>query len=150
MKWGRRRYQNKDGSLTSAGKKQIGKKYEKASKKVMRSMQRHYNNMYLKSYNKAADQFNKGGINKFNAQQRKKYGDKFAEREGYQDAYMKAFDKELTKNLNKSIHDFYQSNKNFKKTEAMVEKYNMTKWNEMAKSNEAKIEDLRRAVKNNR
>ena len=32
MKWGVRRYQNADGTLTDAGKKRIGKEYEKNTK----------------------------------------------------------------------------------------------------------------------
>lgn len=62
MRWGVRRYQNKDGSLTSAGKKKIGKQYLKSSQKVARDLNNNYNDMYFKSYNKTADEMNKGGI----------------------------------------------------------------------------------------
>lgn len=33
MKWGVRRFQNADGSLTPAGKKRVSKQYEQLSKK---------------------------------------------------------------------------------------------------------------------
>lgn len=36
MKWGIRRYQNEDGSLTPSGKKRYGREYERTSQKVMR------------------------------------------------------------------------------------------------------------------
>ena len=102
--------------------------------------------MYVKSYNKAADYMNSGGINKFNETQRKKYGESYAERDGYVQDYSKLFDKVLTLNMNKSLNEFYQSDKNFQKSKALVDKYNMTSWNELARSNEATIEELRRAV----
>ena len=38
MKWGIRRYQNKDGSLTPAGKERIAKQYEKLSSKAIASL----------------------------------------------------------------------------------------------------------------
>lgn len=146
MKWGVRRYQNEDGTLTEAGRKRIGKQYKKQSDKVVKRLKKNYNNMYVKSYNKAADYMNSGGINKFNEAQRKKYGESYAKRDGYAQDYLKAFDKVLTRNMNKSLNEFYQSDKNYKKSKALVDKYNMTSWNELARSNEAKIEEVRRAV----
>lgn len=146
MKWGVRRYQNEDGTLTEAGRKRISKQYKKQSVKVTKRLKKIYNNMYVKSYNKAADYMNSGGINKFNEAQRKKYGESYAERDGYVQDYSKLFDKVLTLNMNKSLNEFYQRDKNFQKSKALVDKYNMTSWNELARSNEATIEELRRAV----
>ena len=81
MKWGVRRYHNADGSLTSAGRKKISKEYKKLSAKGDNEMQKQYQSMYLKSYNKAADKMNNGGIDRFNNEQRKKYGKDFAKRD---------------------------------------------------------------------
>ena len=89
---------------------------------------------------------NSGGIDKFNKQQEKKYGKKYQERDGYMDDYMKLFDKKLTENLNKSLNDFYASDKNVQKARALVKKYDMTKWDDLAKQNEAAIEDVRKTV----
>lgn len=146
MKWGVRRYHNKDGSLTPAGKKRIGKEYEKASNKTMRKLSKQYNSMYAKSYNKAADDMNSGGIEKFNLDQRKKYGDNYAQRDGYVEDYQKMFNKRLAKYMDNSLHNFYKSDKNFQKCEKLVDKYNMTEWNELALKNTAVINDLRRAI----
>lgn len=71
MKWGVRRYQNEDGSLTSAGKKRYGREYERTSQKVMNKLNKNANRIYSKAYNKAADEANNGGIEAFNAQQEK-------------------------------------------------------------------------------
>lgn len=147
MKWGVRRYQNSDGSLTSAGQKKVSKQYKKLSKKVTKEVARKYNNMYFKAYNKAADSMNRGGIDKFNSQQRKKYGDKFAERDGYMDDYSKIFNKELAKNFDRSLNDLYNNNKNYKKAEQLAQKYSMTKWDDLARKNDATIRELRANVK---
>lgn len=144
MKWGVRRFQNKDGSLTEQGKKRISKKYERTSEKVTRDLSKKYNKMYVNAYNKAADNMNRGGIEKFNTTQRKKYGEKFVERDGYVNDYKAAFDKEFTKYMNRSLNDFYQSNKNYQQAKNMVEQYGMTKWDDLAKDNEKSIKKLQR------
>ena len=146
MKWGVRRYQNSDGTLTPAGRKRISKQYEKTAKKVSRELSKNYNHMYVNAYNKTADYMNSGGIDKFNASQRKKYGENYAKRDGYVNDYMQKFNTELAKNLNKSLNDFYNSNKNYKNSKELVDRYSMTKWDDLARTNEAKVEEVRRAI----
>lgn len=72
MRWGVRRYQNKDGSLTTAGKKKISKEYKKASIAGDKALQQKYSSMYMKAYNKAAEKMNTSEIEKFNSAQKKK------------------------------------------------------------------------------
>lgn len=67
MKWGIRRYQNSDGSLTSAGRKRQQREVRKAQKKWDRS----YKKNYVTAYNKASDYANKKLIPELN----KKYKD---------------------------------------------------------------------------
>lgn len=83
MKWGIRRYQNTDGSLTSVGKKRISKEYKKTARKVNKELRKTEGRRRLNSYNKAADYMNRGGIDEFNSRQKKKFGEKYSEREGY-------------------------------------------------------------------
>ena len=149
MKWGVRRYQNEDGSLTAAGKKRISKQYEHISKKVSKDASNSYRQRYIDSYNKAANEMNNGGIEKFNSEQRKKYGKDFAERDSYMDDYSEAFDRIVAKYYNQSLNDFYKSNKNFQKAMSLVDKYDMTKWDSLAIKNESTIEELRRIVEKN-
>ena len=89
---------------------------------------------------------NNGGIEKFNSEQRKKYGKDFAERDDYMDDYDKAFDKIFAKYYNQSLNDFYKSNKNFQKAMSLVDKYDMTKWDILAIKNESAIDELRSIV----
>ena len=148
MKWGVRRYQNADGSLTPKGKKRISKQYKNLSEKVTSDLNKKYNDMYVRSYNKAANTMNNGKIDEFNREQEKKYGKDFSKRDGYEQDYINMFSKELTDNLNKSLKDFYESNKSYKKAESLVKKYDMTKWDELAKNNSEAIRSIDDALKN--
>ena len=149
MKWGVRRYQNEDGSLTPKGKKKYSSNYKKYSVKAMNQLNKKHNSMYTKAYNKAADYMNNGGIEKYNAQQEKKYGKKYAERSGYVSGYEKEFNKILANNYNKSLKEFYDTNKNYQKAKALADKYSMQKWDSLAATNAATIRELEKSVKNN-
>ena len=146
MKWGVRRYQNKDGSLTSAGKKRISKEYKKASIAGDKNLRKRYNSIYVNSYNKTANKMNSGGIEKFNKEQKEKYGENYAQREGYKSDYINMFNKELSKTLNKSLLDFTISDKNYRKADELVKRYNMTSWDELAKANQDGIEQIRKNI----
>ena len=150
QKWGVRRFQNKDGSLTDAGKKKISKQYEKAANKVTDDLRRNYNSMRINAYNKAADDMNSGGIKKFNAAQERKYGKNFAKRAGYTEDYQAAFEKRFVKHFNESLNDFYESNNHYQKAKKLVEKYDMAKWDDLAKNNEKAVASVRKAVKENK
>lgn len=143
QKWGVRRFQNADGTLTSAGKKRISKEYKKEAVKVSKELAKNQTKLYVSAYNKTADHMNNGGIDKFNKQQEKKYGKNFSKRDGYEKEYEKLFSKEFEKNWNQTLTDFYKSNTNYKKAEELVKKYDMTKWDDLAKQNAEAIESLR-------
>lgn len=146
MKWGVRRYQNKDGSLTPAGKKRYSKEYEKLSKKITKNVQRNANSIRIQSYNESADYMNRGGIERFNREQEKKYGSNFASRSEYEQDYEKFFNDVWTKNADKRLYELYTSDKNYKKAQDLVNRYSMTSWDELARNNQSVIEDLRKRV----
>lgn len=146
MKWGVRRFQNKDGSLTPRGKKRLSKEYKKLAVEAQKELSNKGTDMYVESYNKTADYMNKGGIDKYNRQQQKKYGKNYMDRDNYISDYNDYFGELLTKNLNRSLNEFYKTNKNVEKARALVEKYDMTKWCDLAKENENTIQALRRVV----
>ena len=58
MKWGVRRFQNKDGELTPAGKDRHTKREQKRLKKAQKEWDRNYERNWYKAYNKAADYAN--------------------------------------------------------------------------------------------
>lgn len=150
MKWGIRRYQNKDGSLTSAGKKRISKQYKKEVDKATKVARKTYNSRYSKSYHKATDEMNRSGIDKFNAEQKKKYGENYANRSGYLDDFYKLFDDTFDKYYNQTLTELYDSNKHYQKAQQLVDKYKMTSWDDFAKSNDALIREIRDQVRKGR
>lgn len=146
QKWGVRRFQNKDGSLTPAGKKRASKEYKKAAVEAEAKFMKNRTQIQVDAYNKAADYMNEGGIARYNEAQRKKYGENYMDRDGYIEDYEREFDKVFVKCWNKAINEFYTNDASIKKARDIVKKYDMTKWDDLAKKNEAAIEDVRRVV----
>ena len=144
QRWGVRRFQNADGSLTAAGKKRINKQYAKEAKAGDKKLQEQYDAMYLKAYNQAADKMNSGGIQKFNADQEKKYGKEYYKRVGYEADYSKFFEKEVNSIMSKSLLDLYDSDKHYQAAARLIKQYDMTKWSDLAKSNQEGIDNIRR------
>ena len=143
MKWGVRRFQNSDGSLTSAGKKRASSEYKKESVAGDKDLMNNYTRIYVNAYTKTADKMNSGGIEKFNAEQKKKHGDNFSSRKEYEEEYEKLVGKMMSKELDKTLYDFRSSNTHYQKADALVQKYGMEKWDDLAKSNEAVLSELR-------
>lgn len=142
QKWGVRRYQNEDGSLTEAGKKRISKKYKKAQAKGDKQLASVYNNLYADAYNKTANYMNNGRIDAFNAEQEKKYGKDFAKRDGYDSDFEKEFDKFLQENFKKNLSEFIDNNANYQKAKSFVKQYNMLEWDSVAKENSKVYDEM--------
>ena len=150
QKWGVRRFQNSDGSLTAAGKKKISKEYKKASIAGDTALQKNYSSMYLKTYNKAVEKMNTSELEKFNSAQEKKYVDNVHSPEqnrlfyeSYMQDYDKVFNKIFEPLFNKELNDFYISDKNYQRADKLLKDYGMEKWDDLAKSNEAGLSELR-------
>ena len=146
MKWGVRRYQNEDGSLTPAGKKRVSEQYKKASDKVVKELNKTGTKRYVDSYNKAVDYMNSEGIRKFNESQEKKYGKDFAGRDGYIEDYEKFFSDKLGEYFDRSLNDFYSTSKSYAKSKELVDKYSMTDWDKIARRNEEAVASVRKSV----
>lgn len=147
MRWGVRRYQNPDGSLTERGKKRVRKEYKREVDKARADVLSRNTKRQVDAYNEAADRMNKGGIDRFNKQQEKKYGKDFANREGYFDDYQKQFNEVYASIYNKSLYEAYQGNKHFQRSVELVEQYGMVKWDELARTNTMELNELKRLAK---
>lgn len=133
MKWGNRKY---DGhTLADKEKQGISKEYKKHMIKATNKIKKQEFNVHVKAYNKAADNMNNGGIDKFNKQQEKKYGSNYMNRKDYESDYMKLFDSTYSKHRNTLLTDMYKNDKNFKKGKDLVDKYKMLDWDQLAKDN---------------
>ena len=62
MKWGVRKYQNSDGTLTDIGKNKVSKEYRKYINKTRNDINKGYSKRYYKAYNEAANEMNNGKI----------------------------------------------------------------------------------------
>ena len=92
MKWGVRRYQNADGSLTPAGKKRQAKLEAKEHKKLQKKQttwERDVNDNWHNAYNNAADKINTR-MKSFNDEWEKKGAFKNTKSKTYK-AYTKAY-----------------------------------------------------------
>ena len=149
MKWGVRRYQNKDGSLTPAGKKRASKEYKKYAVKTQEDLAKNYNKRYVNAYNKAAEDMNNGLTEKYNSDYAKKLGTKaeghnYFEDSDYHRGYEKMFDEVFTKYYNQETAKELRNNKNYKKAQEICEKYNMTSFDKLARDNEEVMREFRK------
>lgn len=97
MKWGVRRYQNKDGTLTEAGKKRDRKEVDK-------QIAKRSTDLFIKSNNYAADRIDGKWIEDFN----KKWSKAFEGYDNWKDSpnytkYENAYIKNLSKLMNESL-----------------------------------------------
>lgn len=118
MRWGVRRYQNEDGSLTTAGekryKKQVDKLYTKASRQT--NSGRAVRNRYVNAWNKAASYMNEKGIAEYNSKHK-------PEDKDYESGYAKLFNDMVAKNYNDMLIKDVEKNKNYQKARQIVDKY---------------------------
>lgn len=73
---------------------------------------------------------------------RKKYGKNFSKRMEYRDDYNKAFDDLFADEFNVSLNNFYSNDRDVKKGKALIEKYGMTSWDELARTNDMAIKEV--------
>jgi hypothetical protein len=133
MKWGKRKY---DGHmLTDKEKKGISKEYKNHMIKATNRIRKQESDIHVNSYNKAANDMNNGGIDKFNKQQKDKYGSNYMNRKSYDSDYLKLFDSVYTKYRNETVNSILKNDKNFKKGKELVNKYKMQDWDQLAKDN---------------
>ncbi len=147
QKWGVRRYQNKDGSLTAAGKKKYSKDYKKEAEQAAKEVIGNKKLSYLNIYNRAVDRMNNGEIDKFNKAQEKKHGKNFSKRDEYEEDYMKLFDSVFNKEYNTTLHNLYMSNKHYQKAVKLVEQYELTKYDDFARDTMKEMSELTDMVK---
>ena len=144
MKWGVRRYQNKDGSLTPAGKKRVSKQYEKAMVNVIKNYAKKDSEVWLDAYNKTAEVLNNGETDKYNESSRKKYGENYGFDPRYESGYEAMQQKLMDRFTAERQYEIINSDPNFIKAQALIKKYEMTKWDSLAKEN---VEQLAKAQK---
>lgn len=132
MRWGIRRYQNEDGTLTDAGKKKYSKQYQKLSAKTNRDATKVSTQLYVDAYNKASTRFD---LDKFNK-------DYDSDSMTYEEDFEEVFGNLLEKYRAQTYLEFMRTNKSDIKAKAFAEKYAMTSWDALAKDNADFVQEL--------
>ena len=151
MKWGVRRYQNKDGTLTAKGKKRLSKDFKDLTNKAREDLDKNSTKRYVDAYNKAADDMNNGLIDKYNADYDKKLGSKakghdYENDKDYNDGYEKLFSDRFVKYYNTALLNEITSNKNYRKAQELCDQYGMTKFDDFARDSQTEIDEIRRSL----
>ena len=116
MKWGVRRYQNKDGTLTAAGRKRVSKQYKSLSKKTTKAIAKDKTLSDKNITAKALSCMNDEGSLSF--------------------IYLYA------REYDKALLAAYKNNPSYREAQTLVKKYNMTSWDKLAKENSEVIKEL--------
>lgn len=142
MKWGVRRYQNEDGSLTEIGKrrhareqKKAVKRYKKESINVQKEQLRNRQRLYVNAYNKTVDEYNNGKIAEYN--KKHKVTDK-----DYESGYEEQFSRDFKRNLNRAVMDFTLSSPAYKRGVALANKYRLWEIDELARQNKQFVDEM--------
>lgn len=151
QKWGVRRFQNADGSLTSAGKKRYldkdgnvnakGRKalissYYKSALDAQRDIYSDSN--YVKGYNNAADRMNNGIIDKYNKTYDEKVlkgntkGHDYMNDDDYNNGMQELWEKVFDEELSKVYQEAADNSEAYKYTQNLLKMYSgMSDWDEM-------------------
>ena len=98
--------------------------------------------LFLKSWNSAADDMN-SNIDKFNADSEKKYGKDYGLNKNYEKDYNKLWSETYKRYEKTNLRELYSdNNKDYERAKNLVKKYEMTKWDDLAKRNSKVIDDV--------
>lgn len=139
MKWGVRRYQNKDGSLTPRGKKKYSEAYKKLAIETQKEQGRVNQKLMIDSYNRTADEYNRYKIAEYN----KKYS---PDDPKYEERYESQFADDWKRNYTISYLEFTKSSKSYQKGKALADKYKLYEFDQLAKSNKETVETMEKYV----
>ena len=120
QKWGIRRYQNPDGSLTSRGRARYSKEFKKKLDKANEAASKVSNELYDKAYKKVTGSTKSGTA--------------------YEISDL------IDKEYNKNMLDFIDNDKNYQKAVKLADKYDMRKWDDLAKSSTWNTDDIRKSL----
>lgn len=134
QKWGVRRYQNSDGTLTPAGIKKYGKQYEKYSKKVTREAANKEMDIRANAHNEAVNESNKY-LEKH---------DVFFDDSKAMKIVDDIFDKAFTESYNRQKIEAMVNSKYYDKANNLLKKYELYKVNDLAKTNKEFIDEARK------
>lgn len=146
QRWGIRRYQDKNGNLTTKGRARLHKDYDKYVKRSKRAMW--LTDEDRKSYagDKTASDFNNFLTDRYNREYDKKLGDKakdhdYLNDEEYNMGYYKAYEDHYTKVYNDMLLKDLKQNRSYQKAKQLCDMYQNENLGDYTKTNEASIKE---------
>lgn len=121
QKWGIRRFQNSDGSLTPAGRERYSKEVKKHYARAALRFNDKAEHVYVEAYNRAADRANAGEIDRFNNEWKRTHGKDFGD--DYDSAFADHFSKIMDEEYNRVVKEFLENDEDIRIASALVEKY---------------------------
>lgn len=135
QKWGVRRFQNKDGSLTPKGKKRVSEAYKKESEAMSAELRSHRERSMVNAYNRAAIEENKK-ISDAMAKGEDKKMSTDAWNQKWSDSLKRTYDKYYAE----EIINIVNNSKHQKMMKQLVKDYGMLEWDALAKENAREID----------
>ena len=154
QKWGVRRFQNPDGSLTDAGKKRVKAAYNKTAEEHAKYIAETEGRRTLTAYNNAADRMNNGLIDKYNSDYDKKHGIKnpdkhnYDEDPSYDEGMSKLFNKVYSEEYNKVLYRDTMNSRAYQEGKKLIKEYKMADWDDVVAKDEQIERDLERKYGN--
>lgn len=100
QKWGVRRYQNPDGTLTAAGRRRLHREAQRIEKKDAKWARKNYDKIYNKTYKKGRKELNDYLINDLNKRVKMKNADGKISL-----TYANEYNRKLAEVMNKNVGD---------------------------------------------
>lgn len=143
QKWGVRRYQNEDGTLTSEGQKRYAE-YKMLTEKAKKQIRDNNVRINQQSVNDTILYMNNGGTAAFDAYTARKFGKKYRKSSKYQEDYLNFMNQQLEKNYNKRMSQFVLSNKEYNDVRNFCKKYEMSLWSQDVRNDDHDYELLKK------
>ncbi len=142
QKWGIRRFQNPDGSLTSAGQKRYSKLYKSEMRKLGEDLAKSESHRFVTAHNMTSHDWNYNGkMKEFND----KYGGKKIDEQVIK-IYDELFSADRQKNYSKIlIHDI-EHNEHYQKAKELCDNYKLLDYDTLAQKYATDIEKLRKSI----
>lgn len=151
QKWGVRRFQNPDGTLTPAGRARLTKEYRKAYKRLNDDMNNKSTNLYVDSYNRMAERMNNGLTDKYNSDFDNAHKDRISKKnyrydddDEYTGGYEKLTEKVFNEEAAKVWAEFIKNHAEYQHARSLVESYGEDALDDLSRKDYHDIEDMLR------
>jgi hypothetical protein len=143
MKWGQRKQRYDASELSTRKKKKLSAEYKKMSIDAEQDFYNKESSMYVTAYNKTVNKWNKYKPDEFNKAMNHLNN---ADSPAYEKKYLAAFEADLNKTVDKVRASTLLNSSLSKKAEEFAKKYDMVKYDDLAKDNFEFSKELRKIV----